>query len=232
MKLAAYQAVTLVDFPGHIACTVFTVGCNFRCKFCYNIRLVVPGAEHEVLEQERFFDFLRSRVGKLDGVCVSGGEPTLHEDLPAFLRRIKGIGFAVKLDTNGTNPAMLAEVTDSGLVDYVAMDVKAPWEKYDVITQSTGFASLVKESLEILKHRAIPFEVRTTLHPDLLSEEDVVKIARSIDWAPCYSLQNYIPAETIDPVLSNSVGFTRSEMEHMKCAVQAVTSARIYVKNV
>ncbi|MBO7293563.1 MAG: anaerobic ribonucleoside-triphosphate reductase activating protein, partial [Clostridia bacterium] len=132
MRLGGLMKMTLLDFPGRVACTVFTVGCNMRCPFCHNASLVVH--PEELLDDEDFFDFLKRRKGMLDGVCVTGGEPLLHLDLPFFLSRIRDLGFATKLDTNGTYPDALRKVVEAGLVDYVAMDIKSPLEKYGTVS--------------------------------------------------------------------------------------------------
>ena len=141
MKLGGLQKMTLLDFPGRVACTVFTVGCNFRCPFCHNRSLVVSPAVPE-FSQDDFFAFLRKRKGLLDGVAVTGGEPLLHPDMPAFLEKIRSLGFAVKLDTNGAFPDRLRAILEAGLADYVAMDVKNSPEKYE---QTAGAAGLLPQ---------------------------------------------------------------------------------------
>ena len=134
MVISGLQKLTLLDYPGHTACTVFTPGCNWRCPFCHNAALVLRGEEQPVLDEKEFFAFLSRRKGLLDGVAVTGGEPTLQKDLPDFLRRVKERGFSVKLDTNGTHPAMLRTILAEGLADYVAMDIKAGRSNYSAVT--------------------------------------------------------------------------------------------------
>ena len=179
MTLKGLQKLTLLDFPGKLAATVFTGGCNFRCPFCHNASLVIPEKFGETLPTEEFFAFLQKRRGMLEGVCVSGGEPTLYPDLPDFLRRIKDMGFLVKLDTNGTNPSMLKSLIDCGLVDYVAMDIKSSKEGYGRAVGIDNYdTSKIEESIEILKSGRIDFEFRTTVVRELHSKEDFEAIGK------------------------------------------------------
>ena len=137
MKIHGLQKMTLLDYPGHVACTVFLGGCDLRCPYCHNYELAT-GAVEPVMEEEEFFAFLKKRTGLLDGVAITGGEPCLHRDLPAFMRRIREMGFSVKLDTNGTHPAVLREILDERLADYVAMDIKNSPVKYALTAGLTG----------------------------------------------------------------------------------------------
>ena len=167
--ICGLQKMTLLDFPGKIACTVFLGGCNFRCPFCHNSELFT-GKQEMLMEDEAFFAFLRKRQGLLDGVCVSGGEPTLYKDLPEFLSGIKALGFQVKLDTNGSRPEVLRELLQKNLVDYVAMDVKNSPAMY---AQTVGVEKLdlapIEESLRLLLTGTTPYELRTTLVSQLHS---------------------------------------------------------------
>ena len=161
--ICGLQKMTLLDFPGKIACTVFLGGCNFRCPFCHNSELFM-GKPEKLMEDEEFFAFLKSRKGLLDGVCVSGGEPTLYKTLPDFLAKIKEMGFLVKLDTNGYRPEVLKALVQQGLVDYVAMDVKNSPAMY---AQTVGLEKMelssIEESLRFLIGGELPYELRTTL---------------------------------------------------------------------
>ncbi len=175
MRISGLQKMTLLDFPGKVACTVFLQGCNFRCPFCHNSGLL-DGAGDDEITAEELLTFLKKRQGLLDGVCVSGGEPTLQPDLADLLRGIKDLGFAVKLDTNGSRPAVLKQLVTDGLVDYVAMDVKNAPSAYGVtIGVADPDLSAVEESLSFLLSRAVPYELRTTvaaeLHTPALMEE-------------------------------------------------------------
>ena len=161
--ICGLQKMTLLDFPGKIACTVFLGGCNFRCPFCHNSELFM-GKPEKLMEDEDFFKFLKSRKGLLDGVCVSGGEPTLYKNLPEFLARIKELGFLVKLDTNGSRPEVVRELVEKNLVDYIAMDVKnSPAMYAQTIGLETMDLTPIEESLRFLISGEVPYELRTTL---------------------------------------------------------------------
>ena len=179
MKLAGLQKLTLLDFPGHVACTVFTAGCNLRCPFCHNSELVLPERKPALMDAESFFSFLKKRQGILEGVCVTGGEPLLQKDIVPFLRRIKGLGFAVKLDTNGCFPNLLRSLVEEGLVDFVAMDIKNSPARYG---QTAGIPHMdltpIQESVAFLLSGAVDYEFRTTVVRELHTVEDIVAIAR------------------------------------------------------
>ncbi len=193
MLIKGLQKLTLLDFPDKLACTVFTGGCNFRCPFCHNASLVL--ADHmddSFIPEEDFFSFLRGRVGILEGVCVTGGEPTLMPDLPAFLARVKEAGFAVKLDTNGSRPDVLRAVVEAGLVDYVAMDVKNSLERYGETVGLSGFdPSAVEVSLDYLLAGHVSYEFRTTLVQGFHTPTDMEKIGKRITGAERYYLQTF-----------------------------------------
>lgn len=200
MLILGLQKMTLLDYPGKIACTVFLGGCNFRCPYCHNASLAMPDGSHDAISVDDFLAFLDARVGRLQGVCISGGEPTLHSDLPELIREIKSRGFAVKLDTNGTNPEMLSLLIDEGLVDYVAMDIKNSLKKYAL---TTGFddecgidrveflIEKVKESASILMQGRVDFEFRTTLVRELHTVEDIHSIGEWLSGSEKYFLQSY-----------------------------------------
>jgi pyruvate formate lyase activating enzyme len=224
MLIGGLQKLTLIDYPGKLACTVFTIGCNFRCPFCYSKELVLA---EEIKKQPRisesdFFDFLKKRKKLLEGVCICGAEPTIHKDLPDFLKKIKSFGYSVKLDTNGSNPQMLAFLINQNLIDYVAMDIKAPKRKYLKVIGLEGQMGLsgihldfwkdrivenVQKSIDILKNSNIDYEFRTTVVPKLLTKRDFLKIAKWISpghstnsgQASKYFLQNFRPQKTISP---------------------------------
>ena len=171
--ICGLQKMTLLDFPGKIACTVFLGGCNFRCPFCHNSELLM-GKPEKLMEDEDFFKFLKSRKGLLDGVCVSGGEPTLYKNLPEFLARIKELGFLVKLDTNGSRPEVVRELVEKNLVDYIAMDVKnSPAMYAQTIGLETMDLTPIEESLRFLIGGTVPYELRTTLVSQLHTEESI-----------------------------------------------------------
>ena len=193
MRLAAIMGSTLLDYPGRVACILFTQGCPYDCFYCHN-RQLIPflqplGPEPSAIE------FLERRRGLLEGVVISGGEPTAHADLPSFIRKIKDSGFLVKLDTNGNSPRMLRSLLDAGLLDYVALDVKAPWERYHEICGPSADWERVADSLGILKDAHIGWEVRTTVCPTL-SEENMQAIGKQVGQVPLWRWNAYrIPSD-------------------------------------
>ena len=172
MKIVGLQKLTLLDFPGKVACTVFLGGCNFRCPFCHNSDLL-DGTAEALMDEAAFLDFLKKRTGLLDAVCVSGGEPTLQPELPHFLKSIKEQGFLVKLDTNGYRPEVLQSLVEAGLVDYVAMDVKNGPSHY---AATTGHPGIVLD--RILIAGDVPYELRTTVVEELHSEDSILEMGR------------------------------------------------------
>ena len=196
MIIGGLQKMTMLDFPGKIACTVFTQGCNFKCPFCHNRGLVL--SEEDIINEETVFSYLKKRVGILDGVCVTGGEPLLQKDIFEFLKKIKDLGLLVKLDTNGYLPNKLSYAIENGLVDYVAMDIKNCPEKY---AMTSGVDNLdieaIKKSVDILKEGKVPYEFRTTVTRELHTEEDMKKIGEWIYGAMGYYIQNYRDSENV-----------------------------------
>lgn len=190
MLISGIQKLTLLDFPGKTACTIFCYGCNFLCPFCHNALLVTEKAE-EFIDEEEIFTFLKKRQGILDGVCVTGGEPTLQKNLKAFLSRIKEMGFAVKLDTNGYKPELLKEIIDEGLCDYVAMDIKNTPDKYALTVGKEIDTEKILRSISILKEGKIPCEFRTTVVKEFHTEEDIREIARLLKSDIPFFLQQF-----------------------------------------
>ena len=219
--ISGLQRLTLLDYPGKIACTVFLGGCNFRCPFCHNGSLVIPTEISELMSEENFLAFLDSRVGRLDGVCISGGEPTLTPNLADFIRKIKEKGFSVKLDTNGTRPEVLGSLIDEGLVDYVAMDIKNSPENYG---KTVGFNSefeirnsklleSVRESAKILMQGRVDFEFRTTLCRELHSEDDIIAIGKWLSGDEKFFLQSY--RDEGDLLVGGFSAYTESERKNL-----------------
>ncbi len=193
MQITGIQKLTLLDYPGTVACTVFTAGCGFRCPFCHNAMLVLPEQmTQDYLTDDEVFDFLRRRRGVLDGVAVTGGEPLLHKDMPDFLGRVKELGYKIKLDTNGSNPALLREIVEKKLVDRVAMDIKNSPEAY---AGTIGFEHFdlapVEESKELLLSGCVDYEFRTTVVKGIHTRESLIEAARWIRGAREYYLQQF-----------------------------------------
>lgn len=193
MRLGGVQKLTLLDFPEHVACTVFTLGCNLRCPFCHNASLVVPErALPDEMPEEAFFAFLESRKKVLDGVAITGGEPLLQPDIVEFIRKIRDMGFAVKLDTNGTLPRVLKTILDEHLVDYVAMDIKNSPARYGETVGVPGFdVKKIEESLALLRASGVPFELRTTVVAELHDETAIQDIGAWIQGDQKYFLQSF-----------------------------------------
>lgn len=189
MRIGGLQKITLLDFPGSVACTVFTSGCNLRCPFCHNAPLVEALGDDELFGEEVLFELLEKRRGVLDGVAITGGEPLMQRDIEQFIEKIKSLGFKVKLDTNGTYPEKLKALLDKKLLDYVAMDVKAPLEGYKAVAGTDAFNLKIKESIELLKGCDIPYEFRTTVVNELHSTGDFRRIGELIRGARAYYIQ-------------------------------------------
>ena len=212
MQIFGLQKLSLLDFPEKTACTVFLGGCNFRCPFCQNGSLVLPGAGEPQMTEEAFFAFLKKRTGILDGVCITGGEPTLHKDLPAFAEQIRALGFAVKLDTNGYRPDVLRGMREAGLVDYAAMDIKNSRAKY---AEACGLdkpdVAKIEQSAAFLMEGRIPYEFRTTVVRELHSFADFEAIGRWLDGARAYYLQSYVDSEDI--LVPGFTAYGKDELE-------------------
>ena len=191
MIIKGLQKTTLLDFPGKVACTVFTAGCNFRCPFCHNASLVISPNTSEVLSEEEIFAFLKKRRGILDGVCITGGEPLLQRDIEEFIQKIRDLGLAVKLDTNGAYPERLKSIIDRALVDYVAMDIKNSKEKYALTAGADVDIEKISESVEILMSSDVDYEFRTTIVRELHSPDDIDAIGKWIRGAKKYFLQSF-----------------------------------------
>ena len=212
MIFGGFEKCTLVDYPGKVACMIFTIGCNFRCPYCHNPELVDETVE-VTYSEATILDFLDTRQGLLDGVVITGGEPTMHEDLPRFIRRIKDKGFLVKLDTNGTNPKMLQQAIDEGLVDYIAMDIKSPLETYSQTVARPVDVESIRESIRILLSSLVDYEFRTTVVKSLLSPEDLKRIGETIRGAKSYYLQKFVPTKILNPQFKRKVTYTDEEFE-------------------
>ena len=192
MIIHGLQKLTLLDYPGHTACTVFTGGCNYRCPYCHNAALVVDPHSQPVLDEGELFSFLKKRRGILEGVCVTGGEPLLQKDIRPFLRAIKDLGYAVKLDTNGTFPDLLQSLRAEGLVDFVAMDIKNSPARY---AETCGLAAMdltpIRRSAEFLLSGAVDYEFRTTVTAQLHDEDSFADIALWLRGAKQFAIQNF-----------------------------------------
>ena len=223
MLIKGFQKLTLLDFPGRTACTVFTGGCNLRCPFCHNALLVTEMDDNYFTEEE-IFAHLEKRKNVLDGIAITGGEPLLQKDIERFLYELKEKGIAIKLDTNGCYPEKLDGILQLGLVDYVAMDIKNCPEKYGVTVGVEGFdITPIKKSMDLLKRSGVEYEFRTTITEDFHTVEDIEKLAELIQGTNKYFLQNFVDSgQLID---SNCKGVSKATMQEM------LEKARKYIPN-
>jgi pyruvate formate lyase activating enzyme len=203
MMIGGMQKVSLIDFPGKISTVVFTQGCNFRCEFCHNPSLVLPEMFNHVIDEGEVLSFLESRKGLIDGVVLSGGEPTIQIGLCQFIEKTKKMGFLVKLDTNGTNPDLLSDLYSKNLLDYVAMDIKHTLGKYSTIVGKSVDIQKIQQSISIIMNSGVGYEFRTTTVPKFHSVDDIKQIAKLIDGANCFVLQEFVPDHAINRNLSS-----------------------------
>ncbi len=223
MIIGGLEKLSLIDYPDHLAAIIFTKGCNFRCKYCYNPMLVCPVEDADVKNNEglnRFNEedlllFLKERYGKLDGIVITGGEPTLHPDLSEFIKKIKNIGYHVKLDTNGSNPSVLKKLIDDKLIDYIAMDIKAPLTDYEkVVGVKINFKKLT-DSVKMIMSSSLPYEFRTTMVPGLINEKDLILMGESIRGASSWYLQQFkSDTSLVDSKYGGKKSYTTQEMKN------------------
>lgn len=224
MRICGLNKTTLLDYPGCVAATLFVGGCNFRCPFCHNGDLVLHSGEMMEYSEEEIFNFLKKRKTVLEGVCVTGGEPTLYEELPSFIAKIKEMAYKVKLDTNGSNPKMLQKLMNDNLVDYVAMDIKAPVTGYDKVCGINVDIEKIKKSVDLLKSGETMYEFRTTIVKELHTKEDILEIGIWLSGAENYYLQSY--QETDKNICK---GFSAMDIEEL---LESEKELQKYIKNV
>ena len=214
MNFSGFQKLTLLDFPGKVACTLFTSGCNLRCPFCHNASLVTHIDNTNIYKKEEIISYLKKRSGILEGVCISGGEPLLQPDIEGFIKEVKDLGFLVKLDTNGFFPDKLISLVEKGLIDYVAVDFKSSYENYGL---ATGIENLdiapFKRTVEFLLSGKVEFEFRTTVVAGIHKTQDIVEIAKTIKGAKRYFLQSFV--DSGDLIGDGFCAFSPTEMEKM-----------------
>ena len=216
MKIGGFQKMTVLDFPGKVACTLFTHGCNLRCPFCHNARLVLR--DEDLIDEDEILSYLNKRQGILDGICISGGEPLLQDDIFDFMKKVKDLHMLVKLDTNGTMPQRLEYAIEAGLVDYVAMDIKNCREKYAL---TSGIDSLdiskIEKSVEILMNSNVEYEFRTTVVRELHTKDDLIKIGEWLRGAKRYYIQSFVDSGDLI-----SEGLSALDLQGLKALSEAV----------
>jgi pyruvate formate lyase activating enzyme len=220
MKIGGLQKVSLIDYPDAICAVVFLQGCNFKCSYCHNPQLVEPKLFTPCLEEKIILEFLAARIGKLDAVTVTGGEPTIQKDLMRFIKLVKKMGFAVKLDSNGTQPKVIKEFIDAKLLDFIAMDIKAPLEKYKSIVKVPVDTQSIEESIKLILKSRIPHEFRTTVVKSQLTEKDILEIAKLISGAKRYALQRFVPTKTLDKKFLKEKTYPDDELENIKIRLE------------
>jgi pyruvate formate lyase activating enzyme len=222
MQLAGLLKFDLIDYPGEVSATVFTRGCNFRCFFCHNPELVVPEKYNPLLDSNEVLDFLAGRFGKLTGVCITGGEPLLQPDITDFIKKLKDMGYKVKLDTNGLLSTILEKVIQTKTVDYLAMDIKGNSGVYQAVSATSNLEALmasVKKSIELIKNSDVPYEFRTTIVKSFHKLEDFYEVGELIRGAKKYALQNYEHSKHVGDT-TGVESFTRQELETFKVLMQ------------
>jgi len=219
MIIHGFQKLTLLDYPGHTACTVFSGGCNFRCPFCHNAGLVLSPGQYDTVEEEEILAFLKKRRGILDGVCITGGEPLLNPDTEEFAAKVKALGYLLKLDTNGSFPERLENMVNAGLVDYVAMDIKNCLKKYPLTVGKEGFdTSPVERSVEFLRGGKVGYEFRTTVVREFHTEEDIREIGKWLVGVPRYFLQAF--SDSGELIGEGLHGYSPEEYKRLLSAVR------------
>lgn len=216
IEVKGWQKTSLIDYPGKMCSVIFLPYCNFRCPFCQNPGLVKNPEEQPSISVEEVVEYIESKKEWIDGVCVTGGEPTMHKDLPELLEKFKSIGVFVKLDTNGSNPEMLKELIKKGLLDYVAMDIKAPLEKYHIAAGVKVDTEKIKESINIIKNSGIDYEFRATVVPRLHKKEDLQKMAELVKGAKKFAIQQFRPNITLDESFQKEKPYSNEELEEFK----------------
>jgi pyruvate formate lyase activating enzyme len=201
VRIGGFQSFSLSEFPGRIAAVVFCQGCNFRCPYCHNPELVDPGRYTPLWPEEKVLAELEARRGKLQGVVITGGEPVLQPDLEAFIRRVQGLDFALKLDTNGSDPDALERLLAAGLVDHVGLDVKAPPSKYPSVIRAEVLPQTITRSISVVLASGVDHEFRTTWLPSLLSKADMAEIAGMVKGCRKWVVQRFVPSKALDPAL-------------------------------
>jgi pyruvate formate lyase activating enzyme len=216
MKIGGLQKVSLIDYPGLICATIFLQGCNFKCSYCHNPELVDPRLFQPCIEENDALAFLNTRRGKLDSVTITGGEPTIQDDLAPFIKQIKKMGFAVKLDTNGSQPQVIKALLEEKLLDFIAMDIKGPLEKYARIAGVPVAVEKIKESVNSILKAKLPHEFRTTIVQSQLTTKDILKIATLISGNSKYALQKFVPIKTLNKKFRDEKNYPDGELDKMK----------------
>ena len=230
LRIGGLEKSSLIDYPGKVSAVVFTYGCSLRCPYCHNPELVTEKFNREYqITQKYFFEFLRNRKGKLDGVVITGGEPLINDDLEKFIKKIKTLGYLVKLDTNGTYPSRLKKLIDRNLIDYIAMDVKYPKSEYIKSSARKGMTEKIMESINIIMGSGVDYEFRTTYVKKFHNLKSAEGIGKMIKGAKRYYIQNFREGKTIDPYLSSINSFSQNDLEKIKRILKEYVQ-KVYIR--
>lgn len=224
MKISGFDKLTLLNYPDKVACTIFTSGCNLRCPFCHNSGLVTNN--YNEISFDSIYEYLKKRIGILDGVCITGGEPLIHADIKDYIKKIKDLGYLVKIDTNGCNPKLLKELIDLNLVDYIAMDIKNIYSKYDITSGVKVNIDNIKKSISIIENSGIDYEFRTTIVKEFHSTQDIKEILSYISSNSNYYIQNF--KNSNDVFNRNLSSFSENELVEMK---NKINNKNIYFRD-
>jgi pyruvate formate lyase activating enzyme len=216
LNIKGFIPTSMVDWPGKIVSVIFLPSCNFRCSFCHNPELISGHEKIENIEIQEIVNYLTQKKNWIDGVCITGGEPTLHPELPEFINLLKNRGFKIKLDTNGTNPQMLQDLMERNLLDYVAMDIKTCKDKYSTVVNVYFDMSKIQKSVDILKQGKVDYEFRTTVVPGLIGEEDIKKIAKWLSGSKRYFIQQFRPINTLDLQFLQKKSYIPDELHRLQ----------------
>jgi len=216
MKIGGLQKTSLIEFPGKICAIIFTQGCNFRCPYCHNPELVEPEKFSNLISEEEIFSFLKKRKKYLNAVSITGGEPCLQKDIFEFMDKIKNMGFLIKLETNGSFPEVIKTSIKKSFVDYLSMDIKGPFEKYDKIVRVKIDISKIKESINLIMNSGLNYEFKTTVVKSLITKKDFESIGNSIKGAKLYFLQKFVSIKLLDPDFSKEETYSDEEFEEIK----------------
>ena len=224
MKIGGLIKTSLIEYPGRISAVIFTQGCNFRCPYCHNPELVDPALFNTPIAESEIFDFLERRKKYLEAIVITGGEPCLQKDLIDFIRRVKDMGYLVKLETNGSLPEVISQITEKGIVDFISMDVKGPLDKYSIIAGVKVDISKIKESIDLIISSDIDSEFQTTVVKSMLEKEDFEKIGSLIEGAKIYTLQKFVPSKTLNPAFLDEKTYSDEELEEIRKIMERYVS--------
>jgi pyruvate formate lyase activating enzyme len=216
VEIKGLQKTSLIDYPGKVCAVVFFGGCDFRCLFCYNVELVLNPERLKTIPEEEFLEFQKKRKKWLDGIVLGGGEPCIQQNLPGFIRKIKNLGFLVKLDTNGSKPEMLEKLLKENLLDYIAMDIKSPLEKYDKAAGVKVNKKAIQKSIDLIRNSGVDYEFRTTVVPRFLDKNDLFIIGKWLKGSKRFFIQQFRSQTTINPEFQKEKSFKPEELNEFK----------------